>query len=381
MKKILFTLCIAIICLLSCSTETNESTEYVKKIPVNINSALQVRLNYLFQESVEHIILDDTKSVIKDIDKIELDKKSIYMLDEGLHNMLRFSRKGEFLNFCGTKGRGPGELFYPTDFTVEDSIIKVQDGSQKMKIFTKQGNFKRAKELPVNALSFEFFEEKLYLYKGYNNDNETSYRLFAYDGKNLKKYLEVSEDNVIPPYPMTSKNFSKVNGALHFQESLNNVIYKIKNNEVRPVYEIDFGQYNLPEKVLRLQDQFEILDVLRSAKYASIYSYFENDTYLLFKFFINRKPYYLFQNKKSHKTLIAKNFKNDISYIPFGEPMALTAKNELIVKTPPYLILEREKELRETLELDKTKEDEFFSLYTKLTTYSNPIISIYKLDF
>jgi hypothetical protein len=61
--------------------------------------------------------------------------------------------------------------------------------------------------------------------------------------------------------------------------------------------------------------------------------------------------------------------------------MALTTKNELIVKTPPYLILEREKELRETHEFDKTKEDQFFSLYTKLTNYSNPVISIYKLDF
>jgi len=366
---------------MSCNHNDNESIKQVKKIPVDINSALQIRLNYLFENTVEHIVLDDTHAVLKDIDKIELDKQSIYILAEGLHNMLRFSRKGEFMNFCGKKGRGPGELFFPEDFAIDDTIIKVKDGSQKMKIFNKEGNFKRADELPVNALSFEYFEEKLYLYRGYNNENAKSYRLFAYDGKNLKKYLKVSDDNVIPPYPMPSKNFNKVNGTLHFQESLNNVIYRIKNNRVIPVYEIDFGQYNLPEKVLHMQDQFKILDVLRSAKYASIYSYFENDTYLLFKFFINRKPYYLFQNKKSHKTLIAKNLKNDISYIPFGEPMTLTGKNELIVKTPPYLILEREKELRETLELDKTKEDEFFSLYTKLTTYSNPIISIYKLDF
>jgi len=381
MKRILFTLCIATIFLLSCNTEKNELTNHVKKIPVDINSATQIRLNYLFQKSVEHIVLDNNKAVIKDIDKIEIDKESIYILDEGLHNMLRFSKKGEFLNFCGTKGRGPGELFYPSDFSVDDSIVKVKDGSQKMKIFTKQGKFQKANNLPVNALSFTTYEGKLYLYRGYNFDSKDNYRLFTYNGNKIEKHLKININNALPPIKTLSKNFNSLNSSLHLHEPLNNTIYKIEKGKVTPIYEIDFGQYNLPNEVLELKDEFQIFNTINSGKYADVSSYLENDTYLLFQFHLKEKPYYFFQNKKSHKTFIAKNFKNDISYIPFGQPMALTAKNELIVKTTPYLILEREKELRKIIELDKTKEDEFFSLYTKLTTYSNPIISIYKLDF
>jgi len=380
MKRTVLILC-TLFALVACTGNKKAEKPELLTYKIDVSKALQIRLDYLFSSRVEYIALDDKEAYIKNIDKIVLRDEDIFILDEEEHNLLRFNRQGKFLNYCGKKGRGPGELFYPADFSVTDDLIKVKTGAKNLMSFRKNGTCSGANKLPVNALSFAYLGDKIFLYRGHNRDAEKSFRMFAYDGDTLEKYLQVPEFGMQSPFQSVSKNFSRVGAYLHLHEALNDTIYQIGPNTMAPVYKIDFGKYAIPADVLQLEDEFQMMKILNKGKYANMNTYFENDTYLIFKFHLEGRGYYFFQNKQSHKSVLAKSFKNDINYFPFGDPIALTRDNKLIVKTAPYRILDREKTLYDKEVVDEQKLDAFYRLSKNMTSYSNPVVFIYQLDF
>jgi len=243
-----------------------------------------------------------------------------------------------------------------------------------MEHFQAQRNYRKCFE-------FYLFGGKDLFVSGIQSRCRKSFRLFAYTGDTLEKYLPVPESGMQTPVESVTKNFSRVGGYLHLHEALNDTIYQIGPNSIAPVYKIDFGKYAIPADVLQLEDEFKMMKVLNEEKYANINSYFENDTYLIFKFHLEGRGYYFFQNKQSRKSVLAKSFKNDINYFPFGEPMALTRDNKLIVKTAPYRILDREKTLYDKEVVDEQKLAGFYRLSKNITSYSNPVVFVYQLDF
>ena len=145
-RTILFLFLIA--SLVACTENENADKPELLTYKIDVSKALQIRLDYLFSNRVEYIALDDKEAYIKNIDKIVLDDEDIFILVQEEHNLLRFNRQGEFLNYCGKKGRGPGELFYPADFCVTDDLIKIKTGAKNLMSFRKNGTFSGAKKLP-----------------------------------------------------------------------------------------------------------------------------------------------------------------------------------------------------------------------------------------
>ena len=67
-------------------------------------------------------------------------KGNIYISNSKGANIHCFNSAGDFLATFGRKGRGPGELLYPTNILTTDELIIVQDkGNQKIQIFDKAG--------------------------------------------------------------------------------------------------------------------------------------------------------------------------------------------------------------------------------------------------
>lgn len=380
MKKFLVILMFFLI-IFSCDSSKPVRESNVKTYRINLQKAVNIRLDAIFQNNVEYIVLDDSLAILKDINKIVFSDLSIFILDQDQQNILRFSKKGKLLNYCGRKGKGPGEVFYPSDILYKDHKLYVLNGNRKMLVFDTLGTFQNDIKLPMQALSFTFNDEILYLYRGYHSDLKENFRLYSMDGNEIDKYLKVDISEAIPPVDISSKNFNQVQGAIRLHEPLNNTIYKIENKIVSPLYKIDFGEYNLPKEVLGSKDQFKLLKTLNSGKYAQITSWLENDNYLMFKFHLEQNGYYFIQNKRSGKSFLANGFKNDINYFPFGEPIALTSDNELIMKTEAFRILNRREHLLKKEVVSSEKMDGIYELSQNLTKLSNPVIFIYKIDF
>lgn len=83
---------------------------------------------------LETIILDSEEKVIGNIDKIQADDSTIYILDINISKgVFKYSRNGNYIQQIGNIGSGPGEYIKPFDFTLDQKnrIIYILDGPKQ----------------------------------------------------------------------------------------------------------------------------------------------------------------------------------------------------------------------------------------------------------
>ena len=80
---------------------------------------------------LETIILDSEEKVIGNIDKIQADDSTIYILDINISKgVFKYSRNGNYIQQIGNIGSNYGEYIKPFDFTLDQKnrIIYILDG-------------------------------------------------------------------------------------------------------------------------------------------------------------------------------------------------------------------------------------------------------------
>ncbi|MDA3885621.1 MAG: 6-bladed beta-propeller [Candidatus Delongbacteria bacterium] len=153
MKSKLIIMIVLLTLLISCTKEkpfTETEVDGVKIIE-NSKAGINKELTY----TIDHVMTienneEDTTFVLNfpqhraDLNS-DLDKDgNLYVVDNVKSFILKFDKTGKFVKQFGAKGLGPGEFpFSPIDINVVDSENKVYvfDGSGRMSIFDKDGNF------------------------------------------------------------------------------------------------------------------------------------------------------------------------------------------------------------------------------------------------
>ncbi len=328
-------------------------------------------VSYIPLETLDSCLIGEVKKIIKQNDRY-------YLLDNN-QMLFTFDQNGLFISKIGNRGRGPGEYNDITDFDIDnESNAYLWDNSKrKMQIFSTKG--KRIKEIQfdINFTNFRLISD---------------HQILAYCNRYNKKQIAIIDMTkrkrikLELPFP---KNFE---GAFNLDNKIVDrsprhtfcltncdTIFSCIESKTSPMVWIDFGErkkYNKDRKketfTIKLPNSNEL-----KAGDISNYIDFESFGYFTFPLWIINN--HAFWDKKTNNISYSASIINDLSLIPFCNPISNTPTS-MISTINAFDFLNYTKSIDE-LEDNKTKKDklvqDFKGNIKRLNENSNPIIIEY----
>lgn len=209
-------------------------------------------------DNLEIIPFDFTKeSILSDISKVEYFKGRYYVLDNAQRNIKIFGNKGEYVNSINKHGKGPGEYIFLSDFTIqtdkEQLVLSAQEKNSLL-FFNLLGDhvFDKEMDRSVMLLScIQFFGNKFF-YFSHNPKHGSLDQLHISDEKFKIQNGQFPSD-IKSSTVLTFNAFSVSDNVVKFHYPHEAVVYELKDNsEFQPIYEFDFGKYQLPAQAFEL---------------------------------------------------------------------------------------------------------------------------------
>lgn len=331
-RRLALSLIILVATLYSCNQEIDLSTKQV----LELSSILEnpKKDNDVFKD-VRYVKLETNPDILLGDDLYFQNKKDkLFILDRANQkSLLIFNNEGKFVQRVGAFGNGPGEYPAVNDFVLRNDTIDIlSNAGSKSTIYSysKKGNFIRKKELNYLALSFEFVHNQYYAVNTSFNKMMHDHRVYLLDreGNEIKKLLP---NNTKIDMPLAEQSFSLCDDQVLYFEPFNNKVYNLQPDTIIPVYELNFGKYNIPEEFFNT-DIMKGFEIINKQGFSNIKNVFENKENIIFELSRQKEgePGNLFLitfNKKSgeikHLTLTEDN------YI-FRYPIGLNDKNEMM---------------------------------------------------
>ena len=325
-------------------------------------------INYLPLETNDDCLLSDDvqlKSMGNDY----------YILDNKAHHKIfRFNSEGIFLNTIGQRGQGPNEYNELLDFTVDErnqTIEVLVFPEYKIFRYEPDGKVMTTIKNEIPAQSFAKLGDTYYLNIGYSNyfSKERIYKVND-QGVVISKYHPITTRL----FPVTEPNFTQTDRHIIFHESFSNTIYDVTNEDVEPLYTIDFGKYSIPDDIHKIEPM-QVLEILERKGMCMIVSYYENSNFVYF--FVSQQElqeitynHLLIDKKTGNKRILYFTEEKEDGYGFFGRAEMLTDNDELIflVQQAPLI--------------DLIEKHSFFkgNLTNPLNDELNPVIAKVKLQ-
>lgn len=223
---------------------------------------------------------------------------SIYLSSKDIGIMI-FSREGKMQKKIGTIGRGPGEYYRHTKFTVDNikGTIYIQDSDNIIKVYSKNGEFLRNisfKEYSGNIDLAKFYSSRLFLFN-YLQFGDSKYNWIIID--TLGNVIKTKERTL----PIFWSNWGAESGTYFFKDDLiywnsyNDTVYRITSDlNSETSFLISPGEYRLP------QTQFDPQQKL--SQYMLLKSIFETNKFWVIYYFFNKKKTMAIIEKKTRKS-------------------------------------------------------------------------------
>lgn len=245
----------------------------------------------LFNKSIStDLSLFDAKNLKKEIIKLSyadsimipaysnllITGNNIILYSQKTFQIFRFDTNGNFVNFIGKRGNGPGEFTEMRDVIIKsknENIIEILD-YESIIDYQLDGRFIKKTKIKYPAFSFAYDSINYWFYTG-NNPSFSQYKLVQSDTcfQQKNEYFKISKNSV----PLVENNFWKGNYATTFRESLSPYVY-ILNNEIKCSYYIDFGRFEIPDAILASESTL-MIEELGKIEYATIRGYMESENY------------------------------------------------------------------------------------------------------
>jgi hypothetical protein len=254
-------------------------------------------------DSVKYVKLEmSNESLIGIIAKIRVAEDRIFILDQRLRTLLAFSDTGKFLWKINKIGNGPGEYTEIIDFDLKNDKLYLFDPNRNVLEFDLSGNFIKSYPLKRFGTSMAVNDTFLYLYTCNYPTEEGKYQLLIMDdyGQNSKIGISVIPKNLIE----VCKSFNSENAFCHFEDEIrfftpfSTKIYSIKRDSIFVKYNIDFGEFNIPENYF---DNYTMVDVEESKYAYGLNTYWETDAYFYFNIKVNENFESVLYSKKEKK--------------------------------------------------------------------------------
>lgn len=263
--------------------KTNQFLAIILVIGLFLQSCNQ---NYKTQTDADSILIDyHTKSIIGfekffdfsnssliilgGIDSIILSSRlevivaenDIFILDALSKQLFRFDSNGQFSNFVGRPGSGPGEYNNATFFQVDgktETVDVLCNSGSTIKTYGYEGEYLKSFVTPIIATSFaRINNNKYFFYTGYYGCPE-HYRLHLADTtKILKSFLQLKT----LAFDAIEPNFSSFGESGYFRELFLPSVYLYNENGIQEVFRFNFGGFEVSGKQLQqVKDPVDFLN-------------------------------------------------------------------------------------------------------------------------
>ncbi|TYP93633.1 6-bladed beta-propeller protein [Fodinibius salinus] len=359
-----------------------------KKLAIDLEGSKTVQMSDIFQ-NIQYLKLENKKEqLIGKVRKILIRDSKIFIFEKNTPSIFIYGFSGKFINQIKiTKGRGPQEMLYARDFTVNTQLNEIIVlGFQEIHKYSYKGEF-------LDRISIKIDPDKITLLPGsgyalfMNNSTyssgeieNTGFNLLYFDEEKVfRRFLKIEKYKSGLGFGVTN-NFPRYNGKqlLYFHPSYN--IYELKKDKIAVRYTLDFGPYNVPESLFRerknLKKGYKFIEKTINREYASYISRFlETDHLIYFSIFWDRqKSYPVFYLKKKDKSVVAKKLVNDIDngLTPYFKAKY---KNELVTEIQPSDLLKKAKAIKKMPESKRNKhEKELLEFAKNLDPLDNPVL-------
>lgn len=390
---------VLILILCSCSLgEREDNSDLINKvIQVNLDEVQPIKLSSFVERLEYHYLRTPEGRPIGRVRKFIPQGDQIGLYDAGRNSIWLYTMTGEYVNEIEIpRGRGPGELEQIVDVIIsEDGLIHAL-GTFKIVVYDLEGNFVNEVDFQFRVYRFTYLPDtKEYIGYASNSMNlnlrnkhaEHNLIFFDEDGNITRSFLPIGTGREQIGYGIPNK-FPVYDGQIFFFAHLENEIYNISNSGVKPVIELNFGEYTIPETVFERRRNysdipFEWRDFMENEIHSKNYiSYLSTvnilDNYIHLRFGSRSAHYNSIYNKVTGEVMTGPSrMVNDIDYnfVPFffestGESLItvieshdfLTRMNEIYEENPAKYNGAEMRELRQ--------------LAHSLSENSNPILQI-----
>ena len=287
-----------------------------RKIELNPTKSEQIRLSQLFL-SADVYNFDIADVVYERPRKIIVKNNIFYFLSK--NKIIVSDEYGNLILFLSRRGNGPGDYIEITDFQVEDNgNILVNDATgRKMIRYSTKGEYINTINHQLIASKFIKVYDLIYL-NTYDFTNEQLYRVNVWnEAENLIEQKYIKYEKVLKYLSFIEyTNFSFFNDTISYSHSFSNTINQLKNNDLIPRFEIDFGKHNLPKKYTKQYNDLRLfMENFRNSNYASrIDGYREGNDFLFFAYSYQDKMPYVLITKNNNEIHHFDKFEDDFLF-------------------------------------------------------------------
>ena len=289
--------------LASCSSDDSFNSDELEQININISDSE----GFI---SASNIINSDSASIVKIENEhivnpanVKICDGSFYFFSPVENTIDVFSSSGVFLHSIGKWGQGPGEYTGISDFYPTTSYVYILDYYIR-KIFVYDNNNICVREIKLDKI----FGNKLFVI------GDTIYLINEFSDTPMGKYhlFRISPDNEIEafipfkkiPGLAAEEPYSSNGEVIYYISRADNIIYCISEDDVRPVYKLNFGEYTLPEKYYKLDARELMVNGIDNKYCSGIDRILASEKYLFLFFWIGESRYIalydITKNKLSH---------------------------------------------------------------------------------
>ncbi len=315
-----------------------------KEIKIAPKHVEEINLNEIIDNIWYCVLESNDDSYFGDINNLIAYKDYIFIHDLTItESVLCFNNKGKFLNKIGRKGKGPGEFIKPefVGLDKKDETILIWDGfKNKIHKYSFDGSFLGStKKVGFIFRGFVvgktgFFFETCYAYNDYHPLIKNHLILFSdFNFQIQKKGLAYPESIKDYNLPINFVNILELNGEVIYRPPMWDTIYKIDDNKIEALYNINFADGKLPENFREFKlNEFD--KVWKDYSYVSN-RFFFSTSYVWFKISYKSKPYICIYSRNTGETKIYDSYACDPSKLIIGDPFPIATMGDTMITQLP----------------------------------------------
>ncbi len=332
--------------------------------------------------------------------------KKIFILDDKTRSLVVFNQYGNPICNIDKTGRGPKEVAYIRDFTIDriNKIIEILDiGNKKLIKFDFNGKLISEEKFTDSYLGYYFGKLNNGKYLFFNNNlspnKSITHNIIVRNNllKTVKEMLPIRKELINYRLSLPNK-LVKYDNGYNLTLYLSDTIFHLTDTSVSKRYYVNFCQHKIPDELFpQLQEIYNLKNNQRTKKklklmnsinekYASnISNIFETNNSFFFQYIYQFKLNSVFYNKNTESTLCAGKILNDFDNGIFGSPIGISEENELVTMIYPFDLMEHINNIEKSFTKDEWKNlkqgkmNDIIKLTEDLKNLDNPILMFINL--
>lgn len=287
----------------SCTSISSFNSDELEQININISDSEGfISASYIIKSDSASVIKIDNSHIVSTTD-VKICDGSFYFVSPIENTIDIFSSNGAYLRSIGKWGQGPGEYTAISDFYPTSNYIYILDFYIK-KIFVYDYNNTCVREIKLDKIignKLFVIGDAIYLINEFSDTPMGKYHLFRISPDNeIEAFIPFK--NV--PGLAAEEPYSSNGEVIYYISRADNIIYCISEDDVRPVYKLNFGEYTLPDKYYKLDARELMVNGIDNKYCSGIDRILASEKYLFLFFWIGESRYIalydITKNKLSH---------------------------------------------------------------------------------